>query len=370
MPPKRKATQKAPSSRAPNKRRKKGAELDQVVDATPLTRNDLAELVKSITEKVTQQVTANLANAAVPTPQEGNSSVAGVDQGKSSDSDTVSVTPVLGSNQVIAQETPITTQTVPKYTSSLSSISLYAHVDEKIRAKIWAGEFVELSKLFNNSADDSYVLSVVNGSGQPTISLKPRSEGKIYSIERWTKAFQIYMAILTLKQPEQAPNLLKYCDVVRDLAIKGYNWRMYDDSFRRMRETDPVPWEQVIMELWVKAAHSRSAHMNNSLSVRDNVRPFREDRNYNSFHENRERGSFSQRQGDMPRFPKGVCFKYHSGKHCAGCNFSHQCFKCQDNHPFVQCGQRKAGGQSTTTWAGFNHKSIPKSTPTSSAFPK
>ena len=58
MPPKRKAAQKASNAWAQDKRRRDVEETP--ADDAPLTRKDLASLVESITERVTQQVTAAL----------------------------------------------------------------------------------------------------------------------------------------------------------------------------------------------------------------------------------------------------------------------------------------------------------------------
>ena len=259
MPPKRKAAQGAAKAWAKEKRPKNQSAVVTVTEVVPedapLSRRDLASLVETITNKVTQQVMANLTQA-------GLTSVRNTEEGNARVQPGNAPHPIA---TVVNNESEVgpTEQSVISVAPSPSiapfpqtNIPLYAHVDDKLRARIWADEFIDLGKLLQYTQDDSYVLSVGGSGNKPTISLQPRSEEKIYHIDKWTRAFQIFMSVYTLKRPEQAPNLLKYCDVVRDLASKNYNWRMYDDSFRRMRESNPIPWEQVLMELWVRAAHS------------------------------------------------------------------------------------------------------------------
>ena len=40
-------------------------------------------------------------------------------------------------------------------------------------------------------------------------------------------------------------------------------------------------------------------------------------------------------------FPKGVCWRFHSGHFCRGCNFKHSCFKCGAVHPISQCSTNR-----------------------------
>ena len=38
----------------------------------------------------------------------------------------------------------------------------------------------------------------------------------------------------------EAPALMKYSEVVRDLALRGADWRFYDTQFRLLRQANPV----------------------------------------------------------------------------------------------------------------------------------
>ena len=46
----------------------------------------------------------------------------------------------------------------------------------------------------------------------------------IQTIEQWTNTFQIFVAIYTQRVPQDAPALMKYGTVVRELATQSANW--------------------------------------------------------------------------------------------------------------------------------------------------
>ena len=41
-------------------------------------------------------------------------------------------------------------------------------------------------------------------------------------------ACQIFVGVYTQRYPTEAPFLIKYSEIIRDLAARGYNWRYYD----------------------------------------------------------------------------------------------------------------------------------------------
>lgn len=60
-------------------------------------------------------------------------------------------------------------------------------------------------------------------------------------------AFRIFVTLYTRKYPADAPALMKYGDIIQDLASRSHNnWKFYDENFRFMRQSQPeaYPWEQ------------------------------------------------------------------------------------------------------------------------------
>ena len=121
------------------------------------------------------------------------------------------------------------------------SLPIDARVTTKLKAKIWANEFINFGQLITvTSMEEKFHISVYTSEdspGQPTLCLEPLQKGKnISTIDTWTYAFQIFVGIYTSKFPAEAPALMKYGEVVRDLTEKGANWIYYDTNFRYLRQ--------------------------------------------------------------------------------------------------------------------------------------
>lgn len=113
---------------------------------------------------------------------------------------------------------------------------------------------------------------------------------------------------------------MKYMSIVtcRDFALRSANWHFYDESFRKLREVDPLPWGRTHSEIWFRA------HIITKPGAQANFRP---------------------KQG-VSTTPRGYCFKFHSGTQCNGCSFKHTCVNCGGIHPFSQCPQTRPGQKS------------------------
>ena len=140
------------------------------------------------------------------------------------------------------QVSPPVESGLPKFNSI--NVPIDANVSAKVKAKIWSHEFIDFGVLISSGAGDTrYHLSVSsqNGSALPTLSLEPSQKPKaIANIGAWTSAFQIFVGVYTAKYPMEAPALMKYSEVVRDLAVRGADWRFYDSQFRLLRQSNPT----------------------------------------------------------------------------------------------------------------------------------
>ena len=207
----------------------------------------------------------------------------------------------------------------PDKIHTLISVPLSSRVPDKIQSKIWANEYIDLGTLLSSlPGDPKYNFTVKSsGSNQPVVSLEPVQNSKrITSIDQWTTAFQVFVAVYTIRFPDSAPGLMKYSATVRDLAAKNAHWRYYDENFRYLRQKSLFPWDEVHWELWLQAHHMTKLSSSNNPP--------------NSFN----------RQSKQP-FPRGFCWKFHQGERCFGCNFKHACFKCGGDHPATKCKSGK-----------------------------
>ena len=58
---------------------------------------------------------------------------------------------------------------------------------------------------------------------------------RIISINQRTTAFQVFVAVYTIRFPDSTPGRMKYSATVRDLAAKDAHWRYYDENFGYLR---------------------------------------------------------------------------------------------------------------------------------------
>ena len=214
----------------------------------------------------------------------------------------------------------------PDETFSSVTFDLESRVSDRIKAKIWANEYVDVGSLLAVSPEESkYRISVTNDHDHPSLCLEHvKQKRRSLSIDQWVTAFNVFAAVYTIKVPIAISSLLKYCEAVRDIATKQGNWRYYDEQFRFLCQSKPgkYPWDSVAWELWHQAMHSSLTTSRQNLNYdfrtrRSNQRPFQS-------------------------FPKGVCWQFHSGQFCRGCNFKHSCFKCRAVHPASQCSATRA----------------------------
>ena len=126
-------------------------------------------------------------------------------------------------------------------------------------------------------------------------------------------AFLIFSCIFLQKYPSEAPNLLKYCSIVREIYTLSSDgaWRTYDENFRRLRQSSNLPWQNPVEELRIKAMSKSKGHNTND--------SFRKSKQFN----------------------KGgkVCFAYNRGDKCRSfpCQYPHICQQCKGPHPKFNC---------------------------------
>ena len=175
---------------------------------------------------------------------------------------------VPGTNNVDRQVPPIMhvlpgdTQEMVAACSS-SALPLHVRIPDRLKAKIWAGEYDDLALLLhdNFAQPQDYALSIQSaGDGQgPTLCVSP-AKGKIevLSFQQWLKAFEMFMSVYLVHPGHlpSAPHMLKYIETVRNLSERGDNWQAYDEAFRSLRQQRGWAWDSVNSELWMNASQS------------------------------------------------------------------------------------------------------------------
>ncbi|XP_069129438.1 uncharacterized protein [Argopecten irradians] len=199
------------------------------------------------------------------------------------------------------QVTP--SEPMPSNSFSSSSIPLGSLVNEKLKEKIWNDEFVDLSTL-NNQDPMKYEMVVQNGSeASPVVYWAPKNKTSSLTIDQWTNAFHVFIAVYTQRKPGDFSALLQYLSVVRKLHSKQGDWQFYDKSFRLLKaHNKSMSWGTIEWELWQDAITRRP-----------------------------------KTSSSTAQLPKGSCWRFITGKPCNGCRFPHRCPKCQGPHPPSNC---------------------------------
>ena len=136
--------------------------------------------------------------------------------------------------------------TKPKDIFVSTNIPIDMNVSDRLQTKIWSHEYVDFGLLMSNKKKHtSFHLCLSNdnasSSAGPMITLEPNQKSKqIHSTDMWITAFQIFVGIYTQKYPCEAPMLMKYCDIIRDLAARGYNWHYYDGNIIEAKNVSGV----------------------------------------------------------------------------------------------------------------------------------
>lgn len=174
-----------------------------------------------------------------------------------------------------------------------------------------------------SAAEERFKISVsTSNKDAPSLFLEPSEKTrKINSFETWLQAFHILVGVYTSKYPSEAPALMKYGDIVRDLASRGHNWAFYDENFRFLKQSHKqlLQCGEIHWELWLR---SRPVQHKKASSFSNN------------------RGHSSKSNNMSRHVPRGYCFRYHKGGDCDGCDHKHFCFKCEGNHRGFQCNFR------------------------------
>ena len=120
----------------------------------------------------------------------------------------------------------------PNYTTSVFDPKS-EHISPKIKEKIWAGEYADLSLLLKSAKDlfSEFHLTgnlQING-GQ--ISVVQQKQSLITNIHVWTSAFMVFMDVLLQKWPNHGQELLNHMHTIRLASSRGsgLGWVSYDE---------------------------------------------------------------------------------------------------------------------------------------------
>ena len=115
-------------------------------------------------------------------------------------------------------------------------VPLSSHLCARLKNKIRAEEFVNYGSLLDTSPNpDKFALSITAptagiGSKTPNFTFEPVNNAKkLTSIHEWVSAFHSFVAVYCEKFPRETPNLMQFCETMRNVVTHGGDWNYYDE---------------------------------------------------------------------------------------------------------------------------------------------
>ncbi|XP_062593377.1 uncharacterized protein LOC134254853 [Saccostrea cucullata] len=229
-------------------------------EVSDLMSQMLQTMVPNIVEMVMQKLKGEMSQ---PQTEQGPTSVSSVDGHQ-----TINVEATVNQEESTQQSSstvevlssqPLTTSAQGNTLNTTGPLHsgrpLVQSVDKKLKAKIWAEEYVQLGALlFKNPYSK---LEAVQGENNEITFQHKEQKFYIKSITQWINAFHIFVSIYCEKFPNQSSNMMKYMAIVQKLnADVGEKAALhYDEQFRLWRADNPtlMPWQQINQELNAEA---------------------------------------------------------------------------------------------------------------------
>ena len=211
---------------------------------------------------------------------------------------------------------------------------LGATLDQKMKARIWSREYIELTSLADHSNPAVSVSLLADG--KPSIALKPAKTSSPGSFNQWLQLFCTYATVYLERYQDEAPSLLTYIIRIFEMSKKhgGYIWRAYDEGFRKVRAFAPVPWHRTNWDLVFNVQNAESGNQ-----------PFRRNFTPNKF----------PNKGKQAKEAKGICFAFDRSGKCnrQPCHFRHECTVCNKRgHWKGICYSKGQGSQKGNNFRG------------------
>lgn len=121
-------------------------------------------------------------------------------------------------------------------------------VDPKIKANIFANEFVKFASLLPKSPFDAdEKIKSIKKDGQ-LFFVKSTEAGQIRNLTTWLQAFHVFVPIYCSNHPSEVVHLMTYAQIIQGIAKTcGDDAALeYDENFRQWRQYAPdmCPWNQ------------------------------------------------------------------------------------------------------------------------------
>lgn len=214
--------------------------------------------------------------------------------------------------------------------------------------KMHSWEYINFNELIRVCDPDT---EMEHGSEEPTeqfllfpgIELIRPGHKLNYSFMQWANCFITYLAAMAQKYPESVTEMCAYFLTILKASkeFTGGMWRFYDASYRqRAAATGKRQWSIVDSALYSQCFTGRARKPFTCTSCGS----LKHDTTSCPRTKKGKKPAYEQSPSlRAPRRPaKGPCWDYNDGK-CVfeGCTFPHECYRCREEHPFIDCPKRK-----------------------------
>ena len=113
-------------------------------------------------------------------------------------------------------------------------VPLGSRLSARLKNKIWLEEFVHFGSLLDTPPNlDKFALSITppfagTGSKTPNFTFEPVNNAKkLTFIHESVSALHTFVAVYCVKFPRETPNLMQFCENVRDIAAREGDWNYF-----------------------------------------------------------------------------------------------------------------------------------------------
>ena len=132
-----------------------------------------------------------------------------------------SISPSVEIHSITASSLPNQIPDRPGLDATVRANALDHLVPQKVKDKILAEEYMQLSTLLQ---EEDQELQISSHSVQSTFTLAPKNKKEVNTIVRWVKAFNCFIAVYSWKRSEEVPGRLKHIEVVIGLSHPESNF--------------------------------------------------------------------------------------------------------------------------------------------------
>ena len=203
-------------------------------------------------------------------------------------------------------------------------------ISKSLKKKIWTNRYVDFLDLLPLE-DPNYsnlTMQFQSNQTQPVLQFVKNRRPPITQVQ-WAAAWDEFISIYLEKYPDHLKPLMTYGKTIRSMMGNKYNWRKYDELFRRRRQFNTnlnkkgKSWTELKIDLYLESMSKPETQQGQQQGA-----PFQQ-----------------QPKHRENKVPPGYCYQYHDRfQYCTkDCTYKHFCPECyrmhksRQNHPIYMC---------------------------------